>query len=395
MLLNSLLLLSLAITAGCSEPSDSSPPVAGKKSPAVVAEGHPKQQSKQGGQGEHVPEKRATPLKPIQSYRVLDVFDVGNNVYVRSMLVEADSKALWVGTSVGAHEIDLNNNNVRQTFTREQGLANEYVFAIGRDSEGGKWFGTNAGGASRYHEGQWRTYFPMHGLADYWVYSFANHPSGDLWIGTWAGVNRLNLKTGKMTLYLKELVNEWVYAIVVDTQGRTWFGTEGGVSLFDGKTWKEWTHQAGLGSPNTENLPLSQNTGLGTRNRHDLGVMSSNRPTYNPNYVFALHMDSKGILWAGTWGGGVSRFDGNQWTSFSSRNGLPGNIVYSLVQDSHGVLWAGTNHGLAYYDKGAWIPFSQDIRLHRKNIYTLAAAPGGDLWAGTRGSVFRIGLLAK
>ena len=62
---------------------------------------------------------------------------------------------------------------------------------------GQKWFGTNAGGVSRYKDGQWKTYFPMHGLADYWIYSFAQQKNGDFWIGTWAGASHFNLRTGK------------------------------------------------------------------------------------------------------------------------------------------------------------------------------------------------------
>jgi ligand-binding sensor domain-containing protein len=134
--------------------------------------------------------------------RVIDSFEVGDNVYVRALTVEKPNNTLWVGTSVGVHEIDLKSSKPRNTFTRQQGLANEYVFAVGIDSEGYKWFGTNAGGASRYKDGKWKTYFPMHGLADYWIYSFANDKSGNLWIGTWAGVNHFNVKTGKMKTYV-------------------------------------------------------------------------------------------------------------------------------------------------------------------------------------------------
>ena len=133
------------------------------------------------------------------------------------------------------HEVDLASGKLRNTFTRKEGLANEYVFAVGLDRDGYKWFGTNAGGVSRYKDGKWKTFFPMHGLADYWIYSFAQQKNGDFWIGTWAGVNKVDGKTGKFSTYVKELVNEWVYGISVDAQDRVWFGTEGGVSMFDGK----------------------------------------------------------------------------------------------------------------------------------------------------------------
>ena len=98
--------------------------------------------------------------------KVIDSFQVGNEVFVRSLAIDANSNSLWVGTSTGVLEIDLKTSQLVNTFTRADGLANEYVFAIYVDSLGYKWFGTNAGGASRYKDGKWDVYFPMHGLAD-------------------------------------------------------------------------------------------------------------------------------------------------------------------------------------------------------------------------------------
>ncbi|MBF0379724.1 MAG: regulator [Magnetococcales bacterium] len=331
----------------------------------------------------------------LNKYSVLDSYEVGKDVYVRSTFVDEEERALWVGTSIGVHEIDLDSFGVRRTFTREDGLANEYVFAIGKDSQDSIWFGTNAGGVSSLKGDKWKTYFPMHGLADYWVYSFASHPDGSLWIGTWAGVNRLDLDSDKMETYVKELINEWVYAIEIDSKQRIWFGTEGGISLYDGKTWKEWEHKDGLGAPNTAQLPASTNTGLGTRNRHDLGILNSGSQTYNPNYVFSLELDHDDSLWAGTWGGGVSHFDGKKWQSYSTREGLPGNVVYSLARDKYGVLWAGTNNGLALFRNGSWTVFSENQTMQGLNIYTLAATSDGEIWAGTNGKIFRIGTVKK
>ena len=323
--------------------------------------------------------------------RVKDVYEVGPAVYVRALTVEPAQTALWVGTSAGVHEVDLGSGRLRKTFTRQEGLANEYVFAIGLDRAGNKWFGTNAGGVSRYKDGKWKTFFPMHGLADYWIYSFAQQNSGDFWIGTWAGVNKVDARTGRFTTYVKELVNEWVYGIAVDVQDRVWFGTEGGVTVHDGKTWKSWTHQDGLGAPNTDKLPFSNNTGLGTRSRHDLSVSADGPATYNPNYVFAIIAARDGTVWAGTWGGGVARWDGRSWTNFTTAEGLAGNIVYSAVQDDQGVFWFGTNQGGSRFDGRAWKTIGMNEGLLERNVYALAAVPGGDIWAGTRKGVARIG----
>lgn len=322
--------------------------------------------------------------------RVAETFEVGPAVYVRALTVEPNTKTIWVGTSAGVHAVDLATGKARQTFTRDHGLANEYVFGIGIDTQGYKWFGTNAGGVSRYKDGQWKTYFPMHGLADYWIYTFANDKQGNLWIGTWAGANKFDLKTGKFTTYVKELVNEWVYGIDVDAQGQVWFGTEGGVSRFDGNKWKHWTHKDGLGAPNLGKLPASPNTGLGTRSRHDLTTLLQGHQTYNPNYVFSLVVARDQGIWAGTWGGGVGRFDGKSWKNYTNQDGLAGNIVYSIVQDQAGNMWFGTNNGLSRFDGKAWKSFGKQDGLLDHNVYALAVAPNGDLWVGTRGGVVRL-----
>lgn len=327
---------------------------------------------------------------PVHAQKVKDVFEVGPSVYVRALAIEPAKGALWVGTSAGVHEVELASGKLRNTFTRKDGLANEYVFAVGLDRQGHKWFGTNAGGVSRYKDGKWKTFFPMHGLADYWIYSFAQQKNNDFWIGTWAGVNKVDGKTGKFSTYVKELVNEWVYGISVDAQDRVWFGTEGGVSMFDGKRWVSWTHKDGLGAPNTDKLPHSTNTGLGTRSRHDLSVGADGPATYNPNYVFSILVARDGSVWAGTWGGGAARWDGKAWVNLTTQNGLAGNIVYSVAQAADGALWFGTNNGLSRWDGQAFKNIGMAEGLLERNVYAVAIAPNGDVWAGTRKGVARI-----
>lgn len=327
------------------------------------------------------------PISLPAAYRVVETFDVGENVYVRSMAVDKNTNTLWVGTSVGVLHVDLSTRNMLKSFTRNDGLANEYVFGIFVDSQGGKWFGTNGGGISYLNADQWKTYFPMHGLADYWVYSFAEQTNGKLWIGTWAGLNEFDQETGAFKTYLKELVNEWVYGLDVDSQDQVWIGTEGGINMFDGENWHTWTHEDGLGAPNVQNLPLSDNTGLGTRSRHDLNVMEQGTMTYNPNYVFTLLVADDDAVWAGTWGGGVSHYDGKKWTNYTTEQGLAGNIVYSIAQDSRGHFWIGTNGGLSHFDGEEWRNFSKSDGLLDNNVYAISATKDSDIWIGSKSGV--------
>ncbi len=373
-----LLPAALLLLAGCSESEPAKPEVVADQAAPVV-------------------EQKATPLA--SEWQVIDAFEVGRDVYVRSMVLDPKQDSLWVGTSTGVHEVNLANQGLRNTFTRADGLANEYVFAMYVAQDGAKWFGTNGGGMSRYQDGQWRVFFPMHGLADYWVYSFAQQANGAVWIGTWAGVNRWVSDEQRLDTFVEELVNEWVYGIDVDSKDRVWFATEGGVSMYDNQQWKEWTHKDGLGGTNELNLPISFNTGLGTRSRHDLTLSTEGTDTFNPNYVFSILVDDKDHVWAGTWGGGVSVYDGQKWRNYTTKDGLAGNVVYAITRATDGSLWFGTDKGVSRFDGKHWTSLGRGDGLLNEHVYAVAVVPaqgarGEEVWLGSRGGVTRLGKAA-
>jgi ligand-binding sensor domain-containing protein len=293
--------------------------------------------------------------------RIIETFQVGPTVYVRALAVEPARGTLWVGTSAGLNEVDLASGKLRSTLTRRDGLASEQVFALAVDSQGYKWIGTGAGGVSRYRDGSFKTYFPMHGLADYRVFSVAQDARGAMWMGTLAGASRLDRASGKFATYAKELVNEWVYGIAVDAKGQVWFATEGGISMFDGKSWRAWTQADGLGVARAE----------------------------RGNYILSVHAAKDGSIWAGTWGGGAARFEGARWSSLTTKEGLAGNIVYSIAQEADGTLWFGTDGGLSSYDGSKFSNLGPREGLPGPNVFALAAAKG-EIWAGGRGAVARV-----
>jgi len=327
---------------------------------------------------------------PAAMPKVVERFDVGSGVYVRSLAVDAETNSLWVGSSVGVMQIALQSHEMLNNFTRKDPLANEYIFAIGIDSAGFKWFGTNAGGVSRYRDGEWQVFFPMHGLADYWVYAFAEQSGGRFWIGTWAGANLVDLGSMRFSTIKEELINEWVYGIAVDSQDRAWFGTEGGVSMLEKESWHHWTHADGIGVGNDNGLPISQNTGLGTRTRHDLSVIVGSQESYNPSYIFSVLADTDDVVWVGTWGGGVSRYQNGKWQNYSMADGLAGNIVYSIAQSDDDVLWFGTNRGLSRFDGKQWSNYGVVDGLLGEHVYAIATSADNSIWVGTLNGVVRL-----
>ncbi|MCU0432373.1 MAG: histidine kinase [Bacteroidia bacterium] len=97
--------------------------------------------------------------------------------------------------------------------------------------------------------------------------------------------------------------------------------------------------------------------------------------------VYALAEDTRGYLWAGTRGGGVSRFDGISFTTYSEENGLPGNFVRCLVASPNGSVWAGTDEGLAFFDGAKFVPVP--LPGNAGLVNALLCDRLGQIWAAT------------
>ncbi|HEY1038391.1 MAG TPA: two-component regulator propeller domain-containing protein [Bacteroidia bacterium] len=66
--------------------------------------------------------------------------------------------------------------------------------------------------------------------------------------------------------------------------------------------------------------------------------------------VYSLLQDSRGYLWMGTRGGGITRFDGLNFKTLTIKDGLVNNYVFCIKEDRNKNLWIGTNNGLSKYN---------------------------------------------
>lgn len=100
-------------------------------------------------------------------------------------------------------------------------------------------------------------------------------------------------------------------------------------------------------------------------------------------WLKSLVMDSSGVLWMGTDGRWVSRFDGTHWTTYTRADGLPSDRVFSIVVDSNNNKWFGTTEGLAKYDGENWIIYSEADGLFGHDIEAIILDKSNVLWVGT------------
>ncbi len=152
-----------------------------------------------------------------------------------------------------------------------------------------------------------------------------------------------------------------VYNIARDAQGFLWFATGDGLSLYDGYSFR--VYRFDRGNPNS----LTNNS------------------------VQAILQGQDGVLWLGTSGGGLDRFDpatetfthyrhnpddpsslsgnnipphglsqdrfnrahGTCTMVYTVKEGLPNNTIEGILEDEQGNLWMSTNNGLARFNPKA------------------------------------------
>jgi serine phosphatase RsbU (regulator of sigma subunit)/streptogramin lyase len=96
--------------------------------------------------------------------------------------------------------------------------------------------------------------------------------------------------------------------------------------------------------------------------------------------------DKSGNLWFGTYGGGVSRYDGKSFTSFTEKEGLANNGVRSILEDKSGNLWFGTDGGgVSRYDGKSFTSFTEKEGLANNGVRSILEDKSGNLWFGTDG----------
>jgi len=110
----------------------------------------------------------------------------------------------------------------------------------------------------------------------------------------------------------------------------------------------------------------------------------------NSSRVQSLLQDKRGNLWFGTHGGGVTRYDGEYFSHYTTDHGLNGNIVKSMFEDSKGNIWFGTwVGGVSMFDGSNLFHLTENDHLKDKVINAIAEDITGTIWMVATGSICR------
>jgi signal transduction histidine kinase/ligand-binding sensor domain-containing protein/DNA-binding response OmpR family regulator len=211
------------------------------------------------------------------------------------------------------------------------------------------------------------------------VWTMIKSVDGKIWTATTEGLYRYDPITEKSKQYKfnpsdnSGLLQKEVYAVFEDRQRGIWIATENYFSkLIDVEkgAFQNFRYQSASSNNEQVRPVICQDSKgifwIGTKDgliRFDIKNKSfqtfkndpKNPQSLSNDFIKSIYIDnseSKDILWIGTAGGGLNRFDveKNSFTQFSERDGLPNNVVYGILPDGNGNLWLSTNKGLSKFN---------------------------------------------
>ena len=103
------------------------------------------------------------------------------------------------------------------------------------------------------------------------------------------------------------------------------------------------------------------------------------------------------MLWVATEDSGVWRYDPavaqpkDRWTQFTAKDGLADESAYALAVDGKGRVWAGTlNHGVSVWNGKQWKNYGVLDGPLGERVFDIAVCPlDGDVWIATNAGLTR------
>jgi ligand-binding sensor domain-containing protein/AraC-like DNA-binding protein len=237
---------------------------------------------------------------------------------------------LWIGTR---HRglCKFRNSNLVKTYTTDDGLSSNRIRSLFKSREGDLWIGTNGGGLNHLKDNKFSIYRVKDGLSSNNITSIHQSRAGTLWIGTDKGLDRM-----KQGIIIKDTKTEvftgfFIRTIYEDQKQNLWVGTNQGLSKI------------------TEKM-----------------VQHIRMVNDQLNYdILALYESQAfpGVIWIGTNGNGLIRFENNRITLFTAKEGLHNNYIFSINETGH--------------------PLSPEVKQQKYKSY---------LWMSSYRGIFRISL---
>jgi len=353
---------------------------------------------------------------------------------------------LIIFIAFSAWQVSVAQSDIKFThLTIEDGLSQSSIFCMIQDSKGFMWFGTEDG-LNKYDGNKFTVYKhdpnDPNSISNSTIHGIYEDKRGAIWLGTYGGgLSRFNRNTEKFTQYTfnkndtNSLRSSVVFTACEDDNGSLWVGSSWGHgiarlirdpineasdkfknyrfvsedntalipgrvrAMCKGKSGFLWigTQRGGLIKMNAGENPNS--APFFTQYLHDPNISTS----LSDNIVLSVYEDKAGVLWIGTWGGGLNKLipgtEDDPSPEFvhyihdpNNPKSISNNDVISITEDNNGMLWVATRNGLNRLNRntGEFTRYLHDKRdensISHNGIGPVLQDTYGTLWIGTHGN---------
>lgn len=253
-------------------------------------------------------------------------------------------------------------------------LPSEQVKSLYQDGEGYIWVVTDDG-LSRYDGYRSENYFSRSTLEHYgnnYLQCVLDLSPESLLVGTLGGLYQMDKFTGSVEkIDDPSLGDASVGRMIKDDRGKVWLSGNRGI-FFKGPDERFFTRLSVANNPRAlsdvidfcfdAQGKLWTTSWMSGLHCYDLScgkLYNYESGAFKSSYT--LHLDGEGILWVGTWGGGLLRInplhlsdEKPEYTFYTHSGGLIDDIVYGIAEDSSNRIWLSTRSGLGIFENGSF-----------------------------------------
>ena len=315
-------------------------------------------------------------------------------------LLQDRAGKIWIGTyGQGINVYDAGKKTMQLYKAGKEGLSSNVISDLHEDGSGNIWIATMAGGLNVWlrQSASFKVYRKSAGnaISDNIVRAIREPRPGFLYLATEKGLNILDLKTDRFTVYQNKnndpfsINDDAVYSIFKDKEGGIWLGTYfGGLNYYHQNSLSfDYYYPSGVQNSLSGNAVSAfledtpgnmwvgtEDGGLNYFNARDKTFrkypFSSGQDSLSYHNIHALYKDKSGNIWVGMYTGGINILHPKtgKITRFTSDpadiNTLSNNSVYAIDEDRQGRIWISTIAGLNLYQPEQ----NNFIRIKGKNL---------------------------
>lgn len=189
---------------------------------------------------------------------------------------------------------------------------------------------------------------------------------------------------------LKDVIYEQIPSrIRFDDDNNVWIASATGAIKFDGNQAIKLTKEDGLPANSIHDILFAQNRNCWVATYEGAGrsdgiswITHTDENGLTSRKVNSLDEDESGNIWLGTNGGGINKYDGENWSSLVIDDWLPHPTIGPMAVDKNGILWFGTGNCVAAYDGSKCTTYTTNDGLSSNVISCIAVDKDNNKWVG-------------